>query len=179
MALDLDAWLPDPQIRTRHERTAHAAPDRLWDAAQAVRVCDAPTLGQLVRWRIPGTPRDLPYRDLFRRYPFALLDAGEHWSLSGMCGRIWTLRPDYPRIDGADAFHAWDEPGTVRVLVVHWVEPHADGNGRSTLVSETRVKPVDRRAGLRTRVLWAALGRFERLIGGEALRVAAGRAEER
>jgi hypothetical protein len=171
---DLDAWLPDPQVRTRHELSAAAAPEELWHAAETVRVCEAPLLGRIVRWRIPGTARDLPYRELFRRYPFALLEEGERCSVSGLCGRVWTLSRDYPDIDG-DAFRDWSEPGTVRVLFAHWIEP--DGDGRSRLISESRVKPVDRRAGLRLRALWAGLGRFERLIGGEALRVAVRRAE--
>jgi len=63
----------------------------------------------------------------------------------------------------------------VRVLLGHWVEP--DGDGRSELVSEARVQPVDRRGALRLRVLWAVIGQFERLIGTEALAIAARRAE--
>jgi hypothetical protein len=175
-ALDLDSWLPDPQVRTEHRRDAEAPAKALWHAAETVRVCDAPTLGRVVRWRIPGTPRDLPFRELFRRYPFAVLAEGEQWSVSGLCGRVWTLRRDYPRIEGADEFLGWDRSGTVRVLFAHWVEE--DGDGRSSLFSESRVEAVDRRAGLRLRALWAAVGRFERLIGGEALRVAARRAEQ-
>jgi hypothetical protein len=173
--LDLDRWLPDPQVRTEHRRDARAASEALWQAAETVRVCDAPTLGRVVRWRIPDTPKDLPYRDLFRRYPFAVLAEGERWSISGLCGRVWTLRRDYPHIDGADDFLGWEESGTVRVLFAHWVE--SNGNGRSTLFSESRVQPVDRRARLRLRALWTAVGGFERLIGGEALRAAVKRAE--
>jgi hypothetical protein len=173
--LDLDRWLPDPQVRTRHERVAHTSPDRLWHAAETVRVCDAPMLGRAVRWRIPGTPRDLPYRDLFRRYPFTVLAEGDEWSASGLCGRLWTLQRDYPHIDGADDFLAWDRRGTVRVVIANWVE--SDGDGRATIVNESRIEPVDRGASLRLRALWLIMGRFERLIGGEVLKVAARRAE--
>ncbi|HEY1275322.1 MAG TPA: hypothetical protein VGF25_10445 [Thermoleophilaceae bacterium] len=177
MQPDLDAWLREPQVRTHHRQSAGADPDRLWDAAGTILLRDAPTLSRVVRWRIPGTPADLPFRDLFGRYPFAVLDEGERWSVSGLCGRVWTLRRDYPRLDTADEFRAWDEPGTVRVLFAHWVEP--DGDGRAALVSESRVKPVDRRAGLRLRALWSVVGRLERLIGSEALRAAARSAESR
>jgi hypothetical protein len=171
----LDDWLPDPQVRTRHRRAVAADPDALWHAAESVRVCDTPILGRAVRWRIPGTPSDSAYRDLFRSYPFTVLDEGERWSASGLAGRIWTLRRDYPHLHGADDFLDWDRPGTVRVLFAHWVE---EGRGRGpALVSETRVKPVDRRAALLLRATWAATGQLERLIGGEALRVAARRAE--
>jgi hypothetical protein len=171
---DLDAWLPDPQVRTRHHRSARADAEALWHAAEAVRICEAPTLGRAVRWRIPGTPPDLPYRELLRRYPFAVLEEGERWSVSGLCGRIWTLRRDYPSIDGGGDFSSWNEPGTVRVLLAHWIEPEGE---RNALVSEARIEPVDRGAGIRLRALWAVVGHLERLIAGEVLRIAARRAE--
>jgi hypothetical protein len=174
--LSLDDWLPDPQVRTRHERTARATPDGLWLAAESVQVCDAPMLGRIVRWRIPDTPRDMPFQEMFRQYPFTVLEEGERWTASGLCGRIWTLQRDYPRIDSPDEFLAWDRPGTVRVLFGHWIEPADDG--RATIVSESRVQAVDRRAGVRLRALWTLIGRFERLIGAEALKVATGRAED-
>ena len=176
MPPDLDQWLPGPSVRTFHRVSAETDADRLWHAAETVRLRDAPALGRAVRWRIPGTEPDLSFRDLFRQYPFAVLDQGARWSVSGMSGRIWTLRRDYPRIEGAGDFLAWDQPGTVRVLLAHWVEQ--DGPGRNALVSEARIKPVNGRAGLRLRGLWSVVGHLERLIGGEALRVAAGRAAE-
>jgi hypothetical protein len=127
-----------------------------------------------VRWRIPGLRTDQTFRDMLANYPFCLLDEGEHWSISGLCGRIWTLQRDYPRLEGPDDFRAWDEPGTVRVLFAHWATPDGDG---SSIVSEARVAPVDRRAALRLRSLWVVIGVFERFIGGEALALAAERAE--
>jgi len=175
MRPNLDTWLPDPQVRTRHRASAQAGADRLWQAAGSVRLRDAPLLGRAVRWRIPGTLADESFRDLFREYPFRVIAEGSRWSVSGMCGRIWTLRRDYPRIEGADDFLAWDERGTVRVLLAHWIEP--DGPGQNALVSEGRIKPVNGQAGVRLRALWAVVGHFERLIGGEVLPIAAGRAE--
>ena len=175
MPPDLDQWLPDPQVRTWHRLAAEADSDRLWQAAGTIRLADAPVLGRAVRWRIPGTSSDLRFRDLFRNYPFAVLDEGTHWTVSGMCGRIWTLRRDYPRIEGAEDFLAWDQRGTVRVLLAHWIEQ--DGPGENALVSEARIKPVNAQAGLRLRALWAVVGHFERLIGGEALGAAVRSAE--
>lgn len=131
-----------------------------------MRLSDTRTLGRLVRWRIPGLDGGLTYGELFRAYPFTVLDDGEHHLLTGLCGRIWTLARDYPRLAGPDDFTAWDEPGTVRVLFGHWVEP---GDGGSTLVSEARVQPVDRTASLRLRALWKVIGPFERLVGAEAI----------
>jgi hypothetical protein len=141
-----------------------------------VRLADARTLSRLVRWRIPGTHADQTFRELLATYPFCVLDEGEGWSMSGLCGRIWTLQRDYPRLDGPEDFRGWNEPGTVRVLFANWVQLDGDG---SAIYSEARVAPVDRGAALRLRSLWMVIGVFERLIGGEALALAADRAEHR
>jgi hypothetical protein len=175
LPLDLDDWLPQPIMRTRHRREAAADPAALWAAASSVRLDEARALGHVVRWRIPGLPADQTFRAMFARAPFTLLAEGDHWSVSGLVGRIWTLRRDYPRVSGPEEFAAWDRGGTARVLFAHWVEPASDS--RSALLSEVRAAPVGRTAGLRLRGLWALVGTFERLIGGEALALAARRAE--
>lgn len=163
----LDDWLASPAVRTRHARAAAAPPARLWRCATGVRLEDTRALGKLVRWRIPGLRAGLTYHELLRAYPFTVLDEDEHLLVTGLCGRIWTLARDYPRLDGPEAFRAWDEPGTVRVLFAHWARPA--GDGRAELVSEARVEPVDRAARLRLRALWGVVGRFERLVGAEPL----------
>jgi hypothetical protein len=170
---DLDAWLPDAQVTSRHRRTSSAEPSDLWAAAREIRLDETRSLGRLIRWRIPGTPSALTFTELFARYPFAVLDAGPGWSVSGLCGPIWTLARDYARIDG-DAFRAWDAPGTVRVLFGHWVEEAEEG---SALVSEARVAPTDRSGRLQLRALWLLVRRFERVIGSEPLPLAVARAE--
>jgi hypothetical protein len=172
----IDRWAGKPAVRSHHRRVAAVPPDALWDAATSVRLNDTRTLGRLVRWRIPGTPGDLTFSELFKRYPFTLLEEGDTWSLSGLCGRIWTLQRDYPRLSGPEDYEAWDEAGTVRVLFAHWTRPTEDG--QSELVSEARVEPVDRRAALRLRGLWAVVSSFERLIGAEPLVIATRRAEQ-
>ena len=172
--IEIDRWLAHPQVGTRHRRRARVAPDELWHAAESVRVADAPAFGRVLRWRIPGTPAELAYRDVLRRYPFVVLAEDDGWSVSGLCGVIWSIRRDYPRLEGPDAFAAWDRPGTVRVVLAHWVEPDEGG---SAIVSEARIEPVDRAARVRTRLLWASVGQFQRLIGGEVLSAAVRRAE--
>ena len=162
----LDAWLPEPVVRTHHRRTAPTDPDALWSTANELKLSETRTLGRLVRWRIPGLEAGLTYGELFRAYPFTVLDEGERHLLSGLCGRIWTLTRDYPELAGPEEFANWHEPGTVRVLFGHWVEESADG---SALVSEARVQPTDRTASLRLRALWKIIGPFERLVGAEAI----------
>lgn len=171
----LDAWLDSPQVRTHHRRRSRADPGALWEAASRVRLADTRTVGRIVRWRIPGLDPELTYHDMFRDYPFTVLEEGDGLLLSGLCGRIWTLARDYPRLSGPDAFAAWDEPGTVRVLFAHWVRPAADGGAE--LVSEARVQPSDRVAGLRLRALWSVVGPFDRFVGPEPLALAVRSAE--
>jgi hypothetical protein len=176
--IDLDAWLPAPEITTCHSRAAAVDPDTLWDAARAVRLDETRTIGRLVRWRIPGVPPDQTFMGLLSEDPFTLLDEGPHHAISGLCGRIWTFARDYGRLDGPDDFRAWREPHTVRVLFAHWVVSDP-GGGSSTLFSEARVGPTDRVATMRLRALWLAVGPFERLIGAEALELATASAQSR
>jgi hypothetical protein len=171
----LDDWIARPAVCTHHRRSAAASPAALWDAARAVRLADTRTLTRLVRWRIPGVSDGQTFTELFSHYPFTLLEEGDTWSVSGLCGQIWTPARDYARLSGPEEFREWDERGTVRVLFAHWTEPGDDG--RSTLVSEARVDPVDPTARLRLRALWTVIGPFERLVGAEPLTVAAQRAE--
>ena len=168
--MDLDVWLPDPEIVTRHRREARADPDTLWAAARSVRLDQTRTIGRLVRWRIPGVPAGRTYDELFRTYPFVVLEEGERHLVSGLCGKIWTLARDYPQLDGADAFRAWAEKGTVRVCFAHWVTDDAQ------LCTEARVKPVDRTSAIRLKALWSVIGRFEPLVASEPLSVATRRA---
>ena len=148
---ELDAWLPDPAVRTHHRRTARATPEELWSAASGVRLADTRTLGRLVRWRIPGTPARPALPRALRRLPLRPARRGRRVLRVGAVRADLDATRDYPRLADAEAFRAWDRPGTVRVLFAHWVEPDADG--RSALVSEARVRPTDLRAALALRAL--------------------------
>jgi hypothetical protein len=175
-APDLDAWIAQPAVRTHHRRAVSATPAALWRAAQGIRLADTRRLGRVVRWRIPGISAGRTYDQLFRSYPFTVLDEGERHLVAGLCGRIWTFERDYPDLSGADAFRAWQDPGTVRVLFAHWAIPASDG--RAELCSEARVEPVDRSAALRLRALWFVIGHFEPLVAAEPLTLAARRAAD-
>jgi hypothetical protein len=172
----LDRWLPEPAVRTHHRRSGAGDPARLWEAALEVRLSDTQLLGNLIRWRIPGTRREQTFGELFRTYPFTVLEETDGLLISGLCGRIWTLARDYPQLGGPQAFGDWDERGTVRVLFAHWVERGA--GDEVELVSEARVQPVDAGAGRRLRILWTLVGRFEGLVSTEALKAAMQRASE-
>jgi hypothetical protein len=170
----LDAWLTHPAISMEHRRRARASPDDLWEAASRVRLRDTRSLGRVVRWRIPGLDPSLSYHDLFRGEPFCVLEQSDHLLVSGMVGRIWTVARDYPRLAGPDEFAGWDRPRTARVLFGHWVR---EVDGGAELVSQARVEPTDRVAGMRLRALWSVVGPFQRLVAAEPLAQAARAAE--
>jgi hypothetical protein len=169
----LDAWLADASVRTHHRRHVAVGAAELWSAAGSIRLSDTRRLGRVVRWRIPGLPPDLPYYEMFRTYPFVVLEESENTLISGLCGKIWTLARDYPALDDADAFAAWDEPGTVRVAFAHFTRAC---DGGAELVSEARVQPVDTRASLRLKAVWAVLGPFASLVASEPMALAERRA---
>ncbi len=171
--MNLDRWLAEPVLRTRHQRESRATEADLWACAQAVRLRDCRVLGRLIRARIPGLRADLTFDELFRSDPFNPLEAGPTYALSGLCGRIWTVRRDFAVLADPAEFDAWAVPGTVRVLFAHWTEPTELG---ASLVSEVRVGPVDRRAALYARGMEPFIGAFQRLIGIEPLSIAARRA---
>ena len=171
---DLDAWLADPAARTFHRRVARADQDALWRALGTVRLSECRVLGRIVRWRIPGEPAQVTFRELFRTDPFTVLEEGERHSLSGLVGRIWTLRRDYPKLRDVEAFRAWSRGGTAKVLIAHWVEPDSDGH--SAVVSEARVGVADLQGRLGLRLVRPLIARFDPLIGTEALALAARRA---
>lgn len=171
----LEQWAPDPAVGTVSRREAAAETEPLWRAASTVRLAECRLLGPLVRWRIPGLEQPLTYQELLRQPPFTLLAEGDGYSLSGLVGRIWTLRRDYGELRDAEDFLAWDEPGTVRVLLATWAQPA--GAGHSALVSEVRVVAVDDDAERRLGTLRALIRGSQWLIGREPLQIAARRAE--
>jgi len=171
---DLDRWLSEPAVRTAHRRESSAAASAVWQAAGTVRLRDARLLGRLVALRISGTQPDMTFASMFRSPPFVLLEDGPAFALSGLCGRIWTVRGELGRLTAPGDFVDWREPGTARVLFANWAEAL---DGRCVLHSEVRVAPVDRRAARYMRALEPFIAAFQGLVGREALALAVRRAE--
>jgi hypothetical protein len=176
--MNLDHWLPDPALRIAHGRESTASPERLWEAAQAVRLHDAAMLGRLIRWRIPGTPADMSFDRLFRSPPFLVLESDQGRALvSGLVGRIWTVRRDYPQLADPREFEEWSERGTARVLFANWIE--SAGGGRAALRSEARVQVFGREGRLGLAAVRPLVGAFQHRIGTDGIAAAVRLAEER
>jgi hypothetical protein len=171
--MDLDAWVAAPIVRTVHRRESPATAPALWAAAGTVRLADCRILGRLIRARIPGLAPGMTFDELFHGDPFTVLEAGPTHLLSGLCGRIWTVRRDFTVLADPRTFPAWDLPGNARVLFASWAEPTAGG---AALVSEVRVAAVDRRAAMYVRGLGPFIAAFQGLVAKEPLTIAARRA---
>ena len=172
---DLDQWIASPILRVAHRRESSADPERLWRCAQEVRLRDAGLLGRLVRWRLPGTPSGLQFGELFRAPPFVVLKDDHETLMSGLVGRIWTLRRDYPALSNGDEFREWSRSGTAKVLFAHWLEPL--GDGRCALVSESRVEPVGVQGRLGVRAVRPLVRAFGHLVGSDGVAAAVRLAE--
>jgi hypothetical protein len=171
----LDDWLPDAAVRVEHRRASTVSPAELWNAAREVRLSETAMLGRLLRLRIPGLAPDLSYDALFREPPFVVLDEGERSLISGLVGRIWTLRRDYPELHSADEFRDWAQSGTARVVFGHWAQ---DGPGQgATLVSEARVQPIGAQGRIGLMAVRTIVRTFQHLVGSEGIRAAVRRAE--
>ncbi len=175
MSFELDRWLAAPAVRVTHEGFSTADADRLWAGTREVRIGDTGMLGRLIRWRIPGTTAELEFDRLFREPPFIALDERDDGLLSGLVGRIWTLRRDYPRLDDPEQFRKWSERGTARVLFATWVEPRSPHG--AALCSEVRVEAFGRQGMLGLAAVRPLISGFHHLVGSEGIAAAVRAAE--
>ena len=174
-APNLDEWLPDPSVTVVHLRQSTACPDQLWRSAQQLRLRDSRLLGRLIRWRIPGVATEGSFEELFRNPPFTVLDEAERWLISGLVGRIWTLRRDYPILEDPEDFRAWSRSGTAKVVYAHWVD--RTGGRESALRSETRVAAFGAQGSVGLASVRPLIRAFEHLVGSDALAAAVRQAE--
>jgi hypothetical protein len=173
---DLDHWLPDPAIRVAYRRDTSVSPDRLWEAARGVRLSDARRLGRLVRWRIPGLAPDLTFDAMFRAPPFTVLDEDPGRVLvSGLVGRIWTLRRDYPELSDPEEFRDWSTPGTARVMFANWITD----SGSTQLHAEVRVDALGVQGRIGVAAVRPLVRTFGSLVGSDGIEAAIQRAERR
>jgi hypothetical protein len=179
MKPDLDNWLPNPPVRVAHRRESSATPEALWDAARAVRIADTSLLGRLVRWRIPGISAESSFDELFRRPPFIVLEdqPSDHALVSGLVGRIWTLRRDYPELTDPDEFRRWSKGGTAKVVFAHWVQ--ASGPHRAALATEVRVDSIGVQGRFGLAAVRPLVSAFQNLIGSDGIEAAVRLAERR
>jgi len=173
---DLDRWVTKPAIRVSHHRRSAAPADRLWEAAQSVTLPETSLLGRLIRWRIPGTPANISFEELFRSPPFLVLHEAEHLLVSGLVGRIWTLRRDYPLPASETEYRDFSQRGTARVVFANWVQTDPDGVS-TTLASEARVEAIGAQGRVGIAAVRPLVRAFHPLIATDGIEAAVRHAE--
>jgi hypothetical protein len=100
-----------------------------------------------------------------------VLEESNRALVSGLVGRIWTLRRDYPRLSEPEDFREWSKAGTARVVFAHWVNDEK-------LHSEARVEAFGARGRAGVAAVRPLIGAFHNLIFSDGLAAAVRRAEE-
>jgi hypothetical protein len=173
---DLDRWVANPAISVSHHRRSAAPPDRLWEAAQNVMLRETSLLGRLIRWRIPGTPADISFQELFRNPPFLVLHEADRVLVSGLVGPIWTLRRDYPQPASEAEYRDFSQRGTARVVFANWVQADTEG-GSATLTSEARVEAIGAQGRVGVAAVRPLVRAFHPLIATDGIEAAVRHAE--
>ena len=171
-------WLPESHAHLSYSRRSTASPDDLWEAANEVRLADAPRLCRLIRWRLGShaPPSDTTFRDFFRTGIFIELEEGERHAASGVAGRIWTPSGQYERFATAAEYKEYEESGTAKVVLLTGVREHPGG---SEIFNEAEILVHGRRTRMFFWPFWQVVHPFGRLIATEGLAVAVRRAESR
>ena len=168
-------WLELAAVRTHHRRAAAADPRRAV-AARPTRRPAVATRARSAGWCAGGSPGLAARADLPRAVPRLPVHACSRRTsgllVSGLCGRIWTLARDYPRLDGAGRVRGVGR-ARHRARAVRATGSSRGGDGGAELVSRGARAAGRPRRRLRLKALWAVIGPFERLVGAEPLELAA------
>ncbi|MFO1340556.1 MAG: hypothetical protein U1F53_20430 [Burkholderiaceae bacterium] len=152
--------LPQWQFEERHARLVAATPQATLAAAAAYRPSGDRLVGMFVALReAPGRllarlggRNALAARPSFGFDDFTPIGEGPGWLAFGLVGRFWQADYGLRRLDGGgDAFRAFTEPGTARLLLGFQAE--ADG-AQTRLRTVTRVHCPDAQSQARMRRYW-------------------------
>lgn len=164
----LDEFFPAYDVRERHARRIAASPEHVFAALRTANLADGATtrllfalralpayLDAMVRGRQRQPGRGSLRLADFERVGFAVLaERPNEELLIGLQGRFWRPRGDLEIIDAAAAREPIP-PGRARAGWTFQLQTLADG--RTELVTETRVRCADRRTWRRFRWYWTLI----------------------
>ena len=153
----LDDWLPEWDVRERHERAVAAPPERA--LAAALTAPPDRLVSALVRAR---GMRPATLDGFFEAHGFEVLERTATSYVVGAVGTPWRPRARLARFGAA-------RPASVRIAADLRARAAAAG---SILSTETRVAAVDAAARRRFRLYWLAIRPFSALIRRRWLRAA-------
>lgn len=153
-----DHYLPHHHFSERHWTMVRGDAAAIHDRVAAFDPLNDPLVARIMALR--EWPRRMldkagPTGRPFGLTDFTLLERGPHDSVYGLVGRFWRFDFGLADIPDADAFLAYDRPGTAKLVLSFETEPSRDGAIR--LVTRTRIFCPDRGSRLRFTPYWYAI----------------------
>ena len=149
----LDEFLPEYDVRERHERRVAGTPELAVAAALGTPV--APDALVRTLFRLRGLPGGGSVHGALRAIGLKPLVDKPDCVVLGAAGRPWSPR---------SRLTAFDKAGAGQVRIVFDITATAAGGGMSILATETRVEAMDAGARRAFRRYWLAVGPFSALI---------------
>ena len=149
----LDEFLPEYDVRERHERRVPGTPELAVAAALGTPVAPDGIVRALFRLR--GLPGGGSVLGALRAIGFTPLVDEPDCVVLGAAGRPWSPR---------SRLTAFDKAGAGEIRVVFDITATAATDGMSILATETRVAAMDPGARRAFRRYWLAVGPFSALI---------------
>jgi hypothetical protein len=171
----IDDFMPTFDVSERHHALVMAPADQAYAAARKVDLARSKVvrglfaargLPGLVRHRRRGSPRSMTPDDLMAAgFVWLGEEAGREFVL-GLVGSFWKPTGAIIRIDPSE-FAAFAEPGKAKAAWNFRVIP--DGEDRSFVVTETRVRVPDEPSRRKFVLYWAVIGPFSGVIRKQGL----------
>ncbi len=171
----IDDFLPNYDVRERHQTKVHASVDEVYAAVRQLDISQA----KLTQWlfRLRGIPTSSNFNlDDFLKMRFILLgERPNEELLLGLVGRFWTLSGKLRRLE-SEAYRNFNEQGYAKAA---WNFSLSEEPNNSVLLeTETRVYCLDGVSRKHFRLYWFLVGRFSGLIRREILQAIKRNAEQ-
>jgi hypothetical protein len=182
-ATRLDAFMPEYNFEEHHEITIQAPPDRVRYAIDHVSFSDLPEMRTLGRVRniamgvrasgsAPLAPTPIVEVVKNGRSGFFALDDTPREFVIGLAGQPWNNRAVRLK---SEEFRAWAAPGNIKVAANFLIEDA--GNGRSRVITETRIAATDDAARAKMAKYWTLIYPGSGMVRHSLLEAVRARAE--
>jgi hypothetical protein len=170
----IDDFMPTFDVSERHHTMVEATAERAYEATRRLDLARSRVIRALiaargipllVRGRRPRT-RTMSLDDLMRAGFVWLGEDPDREMVLGIVGAFWKPKGGVRRIEASE-FVAFDEPGVAKAAWNFRVIP--DGDDRSFVLTETRVRVPDEASRRKFVLYWAVIGSFSGVIRKQAL----------
>ena len=179
----LDQLMPSFDVSERHHTLVHAPTGRVYPSVRSVDLARSTLIRALFAAR--GIPllirrkrpvlRTMTLDDLVRGGFMVLDEEPDRELVLGVVGRFWRPKGGVRRIDPAE-FVSFDEAGLAKAAWNFRLIP--DGDERTFVTTETRVRVPDEASRKKFMLYWAAIGPFSGVVRRQALALIKADAED-